>query len=118
MISKELLSEVLGYEIEIRGFRDKYIPSNFEYIKDMVDVKIINIFELAYKCKEWALNKGYYISSNIYDNNGCCQLFKDNSSVCNECGEIESLEHFHSSCESGAIFKACQWILDNKKEGS
>ncbi len=112
MISKELLSEVLGEQVEIRGFKDMYIPANFEYIQDMIDVKAINIYELAHKCKEWALSKGYALVSYGKE----CFLYEteelyDVSEQLNEWSEW-----FEANTEVEAIFNACQWILKQNKE--
>ena len=58
MISKELLSEVLNSPIDTYGIENKHI----EYYEDNMlcvwywsneKYRIINIYELAYKCKEW-----------------------------------------------------------------
>lgn len=66
MISKELLSAVLGKEdLEIRGCLDKHLPSDFQYIEDMINVKIINIHELQHKCKLFALENGYEILESV-----------------------------------------------------
>ena len=109
MISKELLSKVLGYEVEIRGFKDKYIPANFEYIVDMIDVKTINIYELAHKCKEWAYNQGYVLDCF----SKCTEIRKKNEE---DILYIERGELFDdSSYDISLVFKACQWILDNKE---
>ena len=101
-ISKELLSKVLGYEVEIRGFKDKYIPANFEYIVDMIDVKTINIYELEHRCIEWAFNEGYACLVGI----DICYVMRL---------EGFNIDYFTQlSRDFSDAFKACQWILDNK----
>ncbi len=106
IITKELLSEVLGYEVEVRGFIDKYIPSNFEYIKDLIDVKIINIYELEYRLKEWALYKGYLVFSGV----NICYIMKKNDL------NIDYFTQLSKEFENTII--ACQYIFEKiNKEG-
>ena len=88
-ISKELLSEVLGEDVRLGvyniidndGVPQKYnmkITLNgttlhyWRYYKEWDDGSTmvscrINIYELAIKCKDWILSKGYYF--NIYSFN-------------------------------------------------
>ncbi len=112
MISKGLLSEVLGYEVfQIHDYDKKY-PLSFNYRmrsgKDWTN-STINIHELAFMCKEWAFDKGYSIDS--YRLKGmlkprykCGILLPDKWHMLKEC-----------DTEPEAIFKACEWIL---KEGN
>ena len=114
MISKELLSEVLGYEVEIRGFKDKFIPANFEYIKDMIDVKAINIYELAHKCKEWAYTKcNYTLESTSNPFGGFCKIEIYEIDIGKAYNKPDDV--YRGTNEPEAIFKACQWILENKE---
>ena len=61
-ISKELLSEVLGFtsgnvfvkEVETRN-------NDIEYLCNVGGWTLLNIYELAHKCKEWARKKGFFI---------------------------------------------------------
>lgn len=97
IISKDLLSEVLTGNV--KSFS---IDKNNVYY-DIDHGTSINIYELAHKCKEWAYNKGFDIYS---DFNG--------ADVCH-IGSNYSVAPFHYNfTELEAIFKACQWILDNK----
>ena len=75
-ISKELLSEVLGYTEDdyeiLAGEKPIYIKDNYLYyeyqdpycsVETYITIKnSINIYELAFKYKEWVLSKGYYFS--------------------------------------------------------
>ena len=103
MVSKELLSEV--FEQEIRFI--KYVANNtYEvHFEKPIRLKyiIINIYELAHKCKEWANKQGYWANSG-YDNKYYCML-KD----------MPDNQWFYADTEVEAIFKACQWILDSKE---
>lgn len=97
MISKELLSEVLDLyitditypvmESQTSLFSDKpeIIPnySIMEYTGSngfMGATLTINIHELAFKCKEWALNNGYELHTyKTKIKNGICKIYKYNT---------------------------------------
>lgn len=151
MISKELLGEVLGlYEVySIYDVNDDIAPefnSNseiaFEYFGKEEDIDIdedydcssnmqdmvINIYELAHKCKEWARDS---FSKEITSHSGADKFnnksfafinFKANLLNLNEAikgAKEEWAVSFECRKEAGsepeAIFNACQWILDNKE---
>ena len=58
---------------------------------------------LSNKCKEWA-----NITKNVYLSSGFNEMDKK--------WEAMMMQHtFPASTEPEAIFKACQWILDNRK---
>ena len=120
IISKELLREVLGRKTitDIAGDgwgKDDEIAYWFQD-----RVFCINIYELAHKCKEWAYAKGYSISSAYGfgdDEMSFSYASLDKIGVGLDTGSIENIDVFHSMAtrdEPEAIFKACQWILDNK----
>ncbi len=116
-ISKELLSDVLNYEVDtFLGINKNEI--DYTCCRDenegYIDISI-NIYEFAYKCKEWSLSKGYILSSNNYNNGGCCQILKENEDDCPECGESTTFKDIHSFTEIEAIFKACEWLQENIK---
>ena len=97
VISRELLSEVLEKEII-----DFHISGNTIW-KD--EVFIINIHELAHKCKEWANKQRYSLRSELKI---CyCRFPNDN--------DIEE-KIFRAETEVESIFKSCQWILENKND--
>ena len=112
LLSEELLSEVLGiknlvYEVSIGGTEIHY-----GCIKTGEN-GFINIYELAHKCKQWALNQEYYFSVYSFNFSGNTEqehrirLLKGNNIA----------YYGNDSCsetEQEAIFKACQWILENK----
>ena len=113
-ISKKLLSEVLNLKQEIKsiilddinvvlGLGD-YLDNDQSF--DEFD---INIYELAYKYKEWALAKGFKINSRLTgkDKNYAEILSCKNSAI---------IAFFYEDTESEAIFKACEWILENKED--
>lgn len=109
-ISKELLSEVLGYEVDVfLGITENEIDYTCCRDKNIGYEDIsINIYKFAFKCKEWALKKEYVISSHSkYKLDGYnCIIYCNN-------GEID--EDFTSDTEIEAIIKACEWILNQEE---
>lgn len=104
MISKELLSEVTGIpENAIQAISIGKSIVSARKINGIVEEH--NIYELAHKCKELALDKGYDICSGI--NFAVIQTEEE--------GIIWNTTIEENESEPEAIFKACQWILDNAK---
>ena len=100
MISNELVSEVLGCNC-INIHRNKsslHIKTNNEGI-------LINIYELANKCKEWAIGNDYAIYSSYGWRESSAQL------VIGVGGNVLEMDTFVSRYEYEAIFKACEWVL-------
>lgn len=113
MISKELLSEVLNDNIseidsinntvQYRVFgKDYKLKSN---TRNMNLYETISIHELAHKCKEWALSYGYEISSRL-----------DKQAIATSIVWLGFAEQTtqNATNEPEVVFKACQFILDNK----
>jgi len=110
IISKELLSAILKRDIE----EVKNIMGSTLYFNVPEHGDYINVYELAHKCKEWAENLKYTIASNNYSA----------TISYNEHQEEDDDRHLFWKCdehkifkdtEVNSIFKACQWILDNKE---
>lgn len=116
-ISKELLSEVLSYKLSYKIKVHKIIVRtgtlNYFYnIKDSYGGLFeanayINIYELAFKCKEWASELDYEMESATYRYNkgGYCfvSTFLNNT-------------RFEARTEVEAIFLACEYILKELNE--
>lgn len=71
-ISKELLNEVLKLEVVKHSLYNELHKSfNITYMQSEDSLKSswmpINIYEFTFKCKEWAINKGYQIISGLSD---------------------------------------------------
>ena len=103
IISKELLSEVLGFKIEdflVEKNKVEYCYLTVPAMYERADS--INIYELAFKnCVEWAFKNHYTL---CMDKN-CCELWRDN------------IQEYITSSDSKiyeGVFKSCQWILDNR----
>ena len=104
MISKELLSKVLGIEVkEIRWIKTHKNQLQYDVEEDM-DYTTINIHELANKCKEWAIENGYSLAS--YTN--------AKAWICRDPYKIEP--YLCADTEPEAIFKACQYIMEQENE--
>ncbi len=108
-ISKELLCEVYEYddgrEIFDICLEDNDVKFSYSHKDFGEDEEVINIHELAHKCKEWAIKDDYFIDSSI---NGVCAM----AIISTKEGQV-GRNHIMDS-EPEAIFKACQWIKDNK----
>jgi hypothetical protein len=104
MISTELSSQVLGYKVEsVTTVNSRDINQLLVLGEKTVE---INVYELAHKCKEWALMHDFSIKS-TYDFTHTCF-----ASVYG----LQRGSYFNAQAdtEPEAIFLACQWILDNK----
>lgn len=107
--SKGLLKAVAG----IKHIDDIYIEDNLLYF--CILNKGINIYELAHKCKEWALREYKYSIQTVN--------ILDEEEVYWPVGVIRYTEEaeyrmFHSTdnaTEIEAIFAACEWILENER---
>ena len=108
MISKELLSEVLKKEY---NHIEQYC--NVICCRNMINEELhdgwdINIYELANKCKEWASKKDLYIMSFVsYATQGMGE-----ATVYDVDGKLKT---FTEDKEYIAIFRACEWILKDKR---
>lgn len=107
IISKELLSEVLGEKICIEDTRPymQYSDLCYDIYENEISTKSINIHELAHKCKEWAFDNGYYLT--IY-NDAVDIILQTN------CKLIENITDDSFKYSPMLVFKACQWILDQR----
>ena len=108
IISKELLSEVLGvyvrdgwyFDCELLLYtHDKILGLDENYHSQ------INIYELAHKCKEWAHSRNFMIQSYLYNTKARADLL----SSC----DVD--EKFQADTEPEAVFRACEWILKDKR---
>lgn len=110
MISKELLGEVL--KADIKKINNSILDGNLYYYKTFVKCKSkINIYELAHKCKEWALRKNYILASESNTYGGICNMSISSMDV-DVFYNIQSITRANTEVE--AVIKACEWILNNK----
>lgn len=112
MISKELLGEVLGKYISECGlYSDNEIVYDMNVSEKYFDREYINVYELAHKCKEWALNRNRMIYSFPFKHFNGKLLWNSEVRFNN------TIHHatFKGYTEPEAIFKACEWILNDNK---
>ena len=108
--NKELLSEVLGIDVnEVKGIEANTPICGCVHSDGWYDE--INIYELAHKCKEWAFDKGFVLKS--YKKQGALSGTYHYAIDINE-----NVAEWLSNTEQEAIFKACEWIMEQTKCGS
>ena len=116
MISKELLSEVLNLNMWKTDSLNISIDENKVYCNGIFlgdlgyqqSSYVVNIYELAHKCKKWAFNNGFGLTS------GLLNYSKTKIAVLENIDLLMPKISFTGNTEPEAIFNACQWILDNK----
>lgn len=111
MISKELciaiglgqgLDEIYTEDHLGNKYKEEFI---LRYGKGVVE---ISIYLLAYKCKEWAIEYDCQLLS--------CLKSKDRA-ICDIYSNKYNCKFTHyAETEPEAIFKACEWILEQKEE--
>lgn len=116
-VSKRLVEAVLEKELFLEHLWGIDKNSLLYYTEENGGGEYINVHELSYLCKVWAYENGFTINSSVYAASslkngkrtyrifGVVNMIKDY-----EC----SFEKIFANSEPEAIFKACQWILDNK----
>ena len=125
-LSDELASAVLGKEVTKCSLINKTRNSiNITYFEDKEDFNTVwkewNIYELAFKCKEWAYTNKYRLSSGQhrlntkqehYINNQIASYFCSVYYITNDDSDIQ----IDANTEPEAIFKACEWLLEMLNE--
>ena len=125
-ISAELLSEVLKLEVVKHSLYNELHKSfNITYMQSEDSLKSswmpINIYEFAFKCKEWALIRGYSLLSGrpiVRDEEGTqvfnywynCYIWEIDENSIDSPTQNTKIET-NSETEPEAIIKACEWIL-------
>lgn len=103
-VSKELIEEVMKDKGTFETINiNKNELSTFGVLGH--HIFSINIYEFAFKCKEWALKQGYF----IYSTNELSFI---------KTFSLETIETFSNGkdTEIECILKACEYILNNKKD--
>ena len=127
MISKELLSVVLNKKVIVDDISSIELKeSTITFIEDYWDEDegsgfyrshTINIYELSNLCKIWAFVNGYeLLSGTISEDNGDmifeCSIYDKNADT----SDTYFITEFEDQNEPEAIFKACEWLLEQNKE--
>jgi len=117
MLSKELLSEIVGYKVVILKGNTSLNPNGdaIVYREDKkvefgqtVRARAINIHELAYKCKEWVVKTH---SFGIESGMGALENKIISCSCSIYTTPFPNPEYFEADTEPEAIFKACEFVL-------
>lgn len=118
IITKELLRRVLPKEIE--SLSDNFsFTINEDYIEFSDDGEMqfeYCIYKFAFKCKEWAFNKGYTILTEFFNQTCVFSYIVSNKQSIEDYGhlveDIKVLEYlFDNKTEVEAIIKSCECIL-------
>ena len=115
MISKELLTAIRKDEHKVLNTDLNYIEKDNKigYLLDNRQWYFINIYEFAHKCKEWAVNLSpnkHALSS--YPRWGDIRNYKKTNGSYYICQHLVSGVQFEAETEPEAIFRACEWILE------
>ncbi len=110
-ISTELISSVLVKETRHLTYDTIYVEDNFIIFSYEGEYQFeVNIYEFAFKCKEWAFDKGYPFNVLYrHDYLDRCELKYD----------VDLYNHrksFYSDIEYEAIIKACEFILIKRNQ--
>jgi hypothetical protein len=109
MISKELLSEILGRDVKEVGRNQnniwyKFHPGGNE----------MNIYEVVHKCKEWAFNKGYIIDSAFVPKGNFTSSY---AIIRDRTQAMDTYKHrVNADTEAEAVVQDCEWILKIEQE--
>lgn len=118
MISKELLSEIYNIDIAVTSIYGNEISiyeRDFKYplTYNASAYLCINLYQLAFYCKEWAYKNGYILLSKPRTSSSfaSCSFDKIGKSAYYD----DYHNDFRAETEIEAIFKACEWILNGVK---
>ena len=103
-ISTELISSVLVKETRHLTYDTIYVEDNFIIFSYEGEYQFeVNIYEFAFKCKEWARDKyNITISSSLYKNFA-------------KSWNIDKDRSYTAKTEVEVIIKACEELLENIK---
>ena len=114
-ISKELFNEVTDSKCHEVFIKDEFIIAHSN-----LGMKMVNIYEFVFMCKQWAISKGFQIISGFSDE----QIYRKQDEKAYAQiryytedefgnGEYEEL-YFMSNTEIEAVFKASEYILKER----
>lgn len=106
MISEKLLTEVIGRKCEFSLLReDDFLEYKF-WINKTEHFNLINIYELAFKCRSHFMLLGFDIKTWFNEIDTFIEIYYLGNLV---------YKKDYQCIEYKAIFKACEWILQNKR---
>ena len=104
-ISKELFEKVM--KVELAGFSINE-ENVIGYTFNKIGYFEISVDTFFFKCKEWALNEGYWLMTWKHKIGAGCKIFSGHLNI-----RVD--ERLDADSEQQAVFDACQWILDKDK---
>lgn len=113
----KIITEVLKEREEEEIYKYHIIDNYLKYtlVEDSDDnvqqVYEINVYELAFLCKEWAYRKGLCIYSG-YSKNSINMFIAE--LIGWVCDTLDIKMFFESNTEIEAIIKACEWIFEKE----
>ena len=117
-VSNELIEVVLNIEIadiiDNVVFKESTKELKYYFVDSdgYYEPEIMNIYEFAFKCKEWIISKGYYLSTFIdfgVDTYFCIIKWFNSENI------IQN-KKFIADTEFEAIIKACEWLLSKENK--
>lgn len=110
IISKELLSEVLGKDVNfVKTISIKGTGLYYTCVRNGNNSDgRANLHELVFECKSWAYREGYILVEYDYK-----IVIHEKDSISRDTITNTSIENFFAF-DPYMVIKACQWILDNK----
>ena len=99
MISKELLSAMLGYEADMRNYEEGQVSIQL-FVDGRFNVPSMNIYELACRCKKWMYEEYTVVLESSYT--------PEKSTVVARRGDWFDVQP--SDSEVNAIFGMCEHI--------
>ena len=99
-ISTELISSVLVKETRHLTYDTIYVEDNYIIFSYEGEYQFeVNIYEFAFKCKEWAFKRELNLWTDYLGN---CQI---------QDKEFQLLHDCYSDTEIETIIKVCEWLL-------
>lgn len=121
--SKELLSAVFGKKIGKIETKGVYLE--YEHWENCInhqkqdisgyDITRINIYELAFRVREWALKQGYRIASQLIERGITIDIGMNGFAIMHTCNREVNKEREDTELE--AVFAAGEWILNQQDKG-
>ena len=113
MISKRLLKEIVNEEIIGNDPEsiDHICGKAVAYQTPTIVIGRYNVYQLANKCKEWAFEKKKETIQSLKTYQDGKQIWYATTTTYFEA----AMDGFYAETEPEAIFKACEWLIDNKK---
>ena len=111
-ISKELFEAVIDDKVKYYCVDVDEIEYDYESF-DRQNPLIMAVNDFFFKCKEWASKKGCILFSKTRLSSSLASCYFDVMGFNDY--EDDFKNDFRAESEQQAVFDACQWILENKR---